>query len=218
MTGKLEYKRVSALTPQHMDKLLEVQVDGEAGPLRPSIDHPFWVKRGKGAPEWIEADKINEGDLVQTINGKWRHVLAILPLAGLQTVYNFEVDDDHDYFVGSVGILVHNSYCGLGTQVHQTFNDVLPEIENIDDSENLAFNTAPGETGPDAQWDPSGGPSPLPGGADSAELKPAGFSNEALAGQISNWIDKGIVGSGSGTALYYYNQFGIIGFSGWIWY
>src|SRR5271155_4145914 len=45
-SGKLEYKPISALTTPHHDKLLEMRVEGEHDPLRPSTEHPFWVKRG----------------------------------------------------------------------------------------------------------------------------------------------------------------------------
>jgi hypothetical protein len=51
------------------------------------------------------------GDLVLDRGGNWRKVLAVKPLEGLQTVYNFEVDGDHDYYVGKSGVLVHNDLC-----------------------------------------------------------------------------------------------------------
>jgi hypothetical protein len=119
-TGKLEYKKVTALTKPHLDKLLEMRLQGEIKPLHPTADHPFWVKRG-GAKDgdWIEAGKMRTGDLVLSIQGAWRKVLSITLIPGQQTVYNFEVDDDHDYFVGTEGVLVHNSYCfwsGKGSQ------------------------------------------------------------------------------------------------------
>jgi RHS repeat-associated protein len=113
-TGKIEYKLVSALTKPHQDKLLEMRVEGEAKPLHPTADHPFWVKRGSAKDgDWVEAGKMLVGDLVETIKGKWVKVLSITPIPGQRTVYNFEVDDDHDYFVGSEGLLVHNAICDL---------------------------------------------------------------------------------------------------------
>ena len=44
-TGKLEPEPVTALTPPHPSSLLEVRLEGQQTPLRPSINHPFWVKR-----------------------------------------------------------------------------------------------------------------------------------------------------------------------------
>jgi hypothetical protein len=46
-------------------------------------------------------------------------VIVITSISSQQTVYNFGVDEDHDYFVGTEGILVHNSYffwSGKGSQ------------------------------------------------------------------------------------------------------
>ncbi len=49
------------------------------------------------------------GDEVLAASGQWRNVLSVTVLPGLQVVYNFEVEEDHDYFVGSQGLLVHNA-------------------------------------------------------------------------------------------------------------
>ena len=49
------------------------------------------------------------GDLVQSLQGNWRRVVAITPVANQETVYNFTVDQNHDYFVGETGFLVHNA-------------------------------------------------------------------------------------------------------------
>jgi hypothetical protein len=110
-SGKLELRPVTELTPPHQDKLLLMRVAGEATPLKPSYEHPFWVRRGYAEPAWVEAGKMRAGDLVQSIQGDWRRVVAITPVQGQQTVYNFTVAKDHDYFVGETGFLVHNARC-----------------------------------------------------------------------------------------------------------
>ncbi len=111
-TGALESKPVTALIPLHKGTLLEIRVEGEREPLRPSVGHPFWVRRGDVQDaNWTEAGKMQVGDLVQTIQGNWRRVVAITPLEGQETVYNFTVANDHDYFVGQTGFLVHNANC-----------------------------------------------------------------------------------------------------------
>jgi hypothetical protein len=45
------------------------------------------------------------------MQGAWRRVVSIAPLPGYETVYNFTVAKDHDYFVGETGFLVHNANC-----------------------------------------------------------------------------------------------------------
>ena len=60
---------------------------------------------------WMESEKMVVGDLLETVDGNWRQVTSITPVANEETVYNFTVDKDHDYFVGQTGFLVHNEKC-----------------------------------------------------------------------------------------------------------
>jgi len=115
-TGTVEIERVTELIPPHKGILLEMRIEGERAPLRPSLAHPFWVKRGDSEPDWIPADHMRIGDLVQSLQGAWRRVVSITPVEGQETVYNFTVANDHDYFVGETGFLVHNKNCGC--QIH----------------------------------------------------------------------------------------------------
>lgn len=109
-TGKLENEPVTALTTPHQDHVVDLRIEGERDPLRPSDDHPFWVRRGGDpAGAWMEAGKLRLGDLLETTHGTWRRITAITPESHEQTVYNFTVANDHDYFVGETGFLVHNA-------------------------------------------------------------------------------------------------------------
>lgn len=113
-TGKEEYKRVIALILPHQDHLIDLRIEGESNPLRPSLSHPFWVEHGDQQAGWRRAEQIGIGDRVETIQGQWRRVVAVAPESGTATVYNFTVANDHDYFVGETGFLVHNQNCGCG--------------------------------------------------------------------------------------------------------
>jgi len=109
-TGKLEMEPVTALTPLHKGKLLEIRVEGERDTLRPSVGHPFWARRGDDQNgQWMEAEKLRIGDLLETPEGNWRRITSITPIEQEETVYNFTVAKDHDYFVGQTGFLVHNA-------------------------------------------------------------------------------------------------------------
>lgn len=113
-TGAEEHEPVTALTAPHKDKLLEIRVEGERTPLRPSTHHPFWVERGDASARWLNSGDLRVGDRLLTIGGTWRAITAITPVEGQETVYNFTVDKDHDYFVGETGFLVHNANCNCG--------------------------------------------------------------------------------------------------------
>ena len=108
-TGKNELKRVTAVAPSHRDKLLELRIAGEKNALRATPVHPFRARRdAQDKPHWIDAGDLVAGEQLETQDGRWVTVESVKPLDGLATVYNFTVEDDHDYFVGDEGLLVHN--------------------------------------------------------------------------------------------------------------
>ena len=115
-TEKLEYKKVVRLTEPHKDKLLQLQIAGEPLPLSPTEDHQLFVKSPSGTGAWIAASRLNVGDAILTRKGTWTKVTAISRLEREETVYNFEVEGNHDYFVGAVGILVHNDLCEIAAR------------------------------------------------------------------------------------------------------
>lgn len=111
-TGDTELRPVIALTPPHRDKLLELRIEGEGTALRPGLDHPFWVRRSTtDTGHWIIAANLVSGELLETMEGSWRKIDSVAPVKGKETVYNFTVDQNHDYFVGEAGFLVHNANC-----------------------------------------------------------------------------------------------------------
>jgi RHS repeat-associated protein len=109
-TGKNELRAVTAVAPQHRDKLVELRIAGENHVLRATPVHPFWARRTSGeAAHWINAGNLLAGEQLETEDGRWVEVQAVAPLQGLTVAYNFTVEQDHDYFVGDEGLLVHNA-------------------------------------------------------------------------------------------------------------
>ena len=76
-----------------------------------TVDHPFYVKN----QGFIKAGELIVGDELLDVNGnvllveKFNVELTDEPV----TVYNFQVDEFHTYFVGTSQIMVHNSDCGF---------------------------------------------------------------------------------------------------------
>jgi hypothetical protein len=55
-SGANELRTVTAVAPQHRDKLLELHIEGEKNPLRATPAHPFYTRRNAGDPaHWINA-------------------------------------------------------------------------------------------------------------------------------------------------------------------
>jgi hypothetical protein len=105
--GEIGIKRVLNVFEKQTDTLYHVIVDRE---IVTTDEHPFWVK-GKG---WVAACNLLSGDSLCLQDGKTAEITKVFveQLDNSVTVYNFEVEDWHNYFVGSNKILVHNK-CSL---------------------------------------------------------------------------------------------------------
>jgi hypothetical protein len=69
-----------------------------------TTEHPFWV-HGRG---WTEACRLRQDDELHGLNGDRLRLLSVTDRGREAPVFNFEVEDAHNYFVGVDGILVHN--------------------------------------------------------------------------------------------------------------
>ena len=103
-TGDTALKEVVETYVNTTNGLVHVFVDGEEIVTTPS--HPFYSPV-KG---WTEAVHLHAGDILQLVNGEYvvvekvQHEILETPV----TVYNFQVEDYHTYYVSDAGVLVHN--------------------------------------------------------------------------------------------------------------
>ncbi len=105
-TGKLGPLPVTEVIVS-ADKLasdLTLDIDGRTEILGVTSEHPFWVK-GQG---WTKAHRLAPGDLVYARHDRWARVVSTVPRPGVEYVYNLEVGGYHTFFVGEVGVWVHN--------------------------------------------------------------------------------------------------------------
>jgi hypothetical protein len=109
--GRRELKRVTRLFRSFTDRLAVVSVLALAGSpetLRATPNHPFFVaQRG-----WVQAGELHAGDVLESERGEPLVVGRVeLERANVAT-FNFEVEDDHTYFVaeraGAPAVWVHN--------------------------------------------------------------------------------------------------------------
>jgi len=115
-TKRTEYKTVVQTTARFAESgtLLLIEVQGEAESIAVTSSHPFYVRKTRDSSseddngEWREANKLRAGDEIKSALGVWVKVLSLERRQGGAAVYNFEVADNHNYFVGQAGLLVHN--------------------------------------------------------------------------------------------------------------
>jgi RHS repeat-associated protein len=105
-TGAIEAHRVAQTFEHTADTVVEVHLASAAGveTIVATPEHPFRVQRGG----WVGAGELRAGDEVVSEDGEGAVVVNVLGRTEPTLVYNFEVEGAHTYFVGDVGVLVHN--------------------------------------------------------------------------------------------------------------
>lgn len=108
-TGELTIRKVLQTFVRRGAPIVAVTITTAAGgqeTFRTTEEHPFWVP----AIGWVEAGGLTRGDAVEVAGG-CATVELVRFTPELETVYNFEVEGVHTYFVGANGVLVHNNIC-----------------------------------------------------------------------------------------------------------
>ena len=110
-TGEEGYKEVVRVFVKDVNKLVHLQIDETK--IDTTTNHPFWIV-GHG---FKEAGDLKEGEKVLTATGEVKTItrMEVEELEVPVTVYNFEVQDWHTYYVSEMEVLVHNSdkRCGV---------------------------------------------------------------------------------------------------------
>ena len=105
-TNASSFKPENQMVTQTFERTASVVFDIRIGntTITATPEHPFWVI-GAG---WTVAGELRRGSALLTKDGVVVHVDTIERREGKFKVYNFEVANNHTYFVGPSGILVHN--------------------------------------------------------------------------------------------------------------
>jgi hypothetical protein len=107
-TGKVELKEVVQTFENYVDKDM-VKVYTQNGVIESTSNHPYYEKT-KG---WVSAKNLKAGDILINSNNEEVEVKKVeyIGFVGneLNVVYNIEVEDNHNYFVGTDLVLVHNA-------------------------------------------------------------------------------------------------------------
>ena len=100
-SGKLSYQTVLGRTVRKDRPTLLIKCGSET--IQATLGHPMWVS-GAG---WKMAKELQPGDVLHGVKGPMlvESVAAAEPI----DVFNLVVEDTHNYFVGTAGILVHDN-------------------------------------------------------------------------------------------------------------
>jgi hypothetical protein len=104
-TGEREYKTVTNLWVRETSLLYQVKLPGQK-PIVTTWNHPFWSVTQSA---WIATENLKVGELLSLEDGSETSIESITHYETEETtVYNFEVEGNDSYYVGEVGVLVHN--------------------------------------------------------------------------------------------------------------
>ena len=124
-TGETAPRRVERLLVTRDREVLELGIergDGASERLVVTPEHPFW-REGRG---FVPVASLEPGDSVRTSGGEAR-VVSLRSLPDRITVYNFEVETAHTYFVGKTAAWVHNTCVPRPRQIGDTV--VVPRTD-----------------------------------------------------------------------------------------
>lgn len=102
-TGKNISQRVSAVTKKMANKLVRLVIGKDTVMATP--EHPFYTEN-KG---WVFAGDIKKGIRLLTMAGTFATITNVGTIDTSATVYNFEVPQTHNYYVGNQRLLAHNT-------------------------------------------------------------------------------------------------------------
>ena len=78
---------------------------GQSETIRATFQYPFW-RDGSG---WTALEELKPGDSLQLGDGRAVSVIQCADTGQAEPVFNFTVDGYHTYYVGQMGVWVHNA-------------------------------------------------------------------------------------------------------------
>ncbi|MFC0183660.1 polymorphic toxin-type HINT domain-containing protein [Pseudarcicella hirudinis] len=117
-TGRVILNKVVGIFHKTASKLIKVFIKGDT--ITTTSEHPFYVNN-----TWLPAEKLYKGLRLLTLSGALISVDSVATVQETLSVYNFEVEHSHNYFVGNEEYLVHNA-CriidGASDKVQKAYN------------------------------------------------------------------------------------------------
>lgn len=122
---------MTALSRSWSERLITLELE-DGSSIQSTSEHPYWVAE---LDDWVAAQDLIPGQHLLTVDGDVRQVEEVFGESGVHEVFNFTVEESHNYFAGDAGVLVHNGGpLSLTTLVaiadyNQAFNQALDWLE-----------------------------------------------------------------------------------------
>ena len=106
--GTNEFKKITTVFVLNDldEELYTIQTDN--GEITLTSHHRLYTYRND-LYQYIAAEDMKVGDVVMYSNGEYHKIKTIQHKSIKKTVYNLEIEDNHNFYVGEKGILVHNA-------------------------------------------------------------------------------------------------------------
>ncbi|TGK12921.1 hypothetical protein EHO62_19030 [Leptospira kmetyi] len=143
-SGERSYKTVTELFVHDINQLFDVEVN-ENETFHTTWNHPFWVVNEQA---WVQVKDLKVGDIVQLKDGSEVPISKISSYSVSMTkVYNLEIEENHTYYVGKDGVLVHN-YDYAATQKLATENGYVNGTKTyVDENGHTVISKTMGDKG-----------------------------------------------------------------------
>lgn len=103
-------QKVTDVFQKEVTELVDIQINNQI--ITTTRNHPFYLPN---YDVWVSADSLKTNDNVLLYDGTYQTVEGVDVRECAKTiVYNFTVDENHTYYVGNSGVLVHNECTTLG--------------------------------------------------------------------------------------------------------
>jgi RHS repeat-associated protein len=99
---KVVTKKVLTSYEREVTRLIKLEFGNET--IYTTSEHPFYINNN-----WVDASKLKVGDLLFLSNASTLPIRDIKVIDTTVKVYNFTVEDEHNYYVGISKVLVHNN-------------------------------------------------------------------------------------------------------------
>ena len=106
--------------------------------LEPTPPHRFYSETRQ---DWVEARELRVSEQLRSKGGEKVTLASVAVRAGEHRVYNLEVEQEHQFYVGETGVLVHNSYAFEDFPDQPPSANVREAIGKLRDGQDISVET-----------------------------------------------------------------------------